>query len=62
MAFKKGDLVKHINSGAILIVTGEKRMTRTTEYLESFIGVRQLKGNLKGDNWFMASDTLELVV
>jgi len=60
--FKKGDLVKHTSSGAILIVTGEKHMTRTTGYLDSFVGVRQLEGKLKGDNWFIASDTLELVV
>ena len=60
--FKKGDIVKHSRTNAIMIVTDTHPQSSGSRYANGFIGVRQLKGELKGDDWFIASDALELMV
>jgi hypothetical protein len=50
MSFKKGDLVRHKTTGAILLIT--------TEAKNNFFGVKQIKGNLKREDWVIACDSL----
>jgi hypothetical protein len=60
--FKKGDIVKHSRTNTIMIVTDNQPQTSDSKYPQNFIGVRQLKGELKSNDWFIASDALELMV
>ena len=50
MSFKNGDLVRHKTTGAIMLIT--------TEAKNNFFGVKQIKGNLKGEDWVIACDSL----
>jgi hypothetical protein len=45
-----------------MIVTDNQPQTSDSKYPQNFIGVRQLKGELKSNDWFIASDALELMV